>query len=171
MAPKEKAAKGKAQKERPGNVAVKEKAVHPEIPTNADYRRQLREDLKQMGCIGFYNQPWDLQKPSMLKEVAMGKRPAKFAEDLVRGQPRVWERSVWKATYKFISSEVGYISVREDEEVQRCVSQPAHEHDGFKVEHCLCGTNSLFTRAWAHLGPRGGAHETSPSKQWTKDCV
>lgn len=124
-------------KERLEVAAVKEKLIFPEIPSNPETRSILKQDLTRMGLRGLYMAPWNLRNQEMLEELASGQRRPRFAEDLVRAQPKVWDRTLWRATYGFPESEVGYISVREDEAVTSCFSQPANSHDGYRVEHCI----------------------------------
>ena len=44
------------------------KHLVPAIPTDDEELRELREDLRIMGCEGLLAQPWDVQDAEVLRE-------------------------------------------------------------------------------------------------------
>ena len=48
-------------------IPVPTKPFIPAIPTNDDNLRELREDLRAMGCAGLLARPWNVQSDDVLR--------------------------------------------------------------------------------------------------------
>ena len=51
------------------NVQISLKALVPVVPKSLTARRELEEDLDQIGCVGLLNKPWSIKDEDLVREL------------------------------------------------------------------------------------------------------
>ena len=80
-------------------IPVPTKPLIPAIPTDDDKLRELREDLRAMGCAGLLARPWNIQSDDVLREFLF-ERGIQFKRTK-RREPERWTPDTWAKVYGF----------------------------------------------------------------------
>ena len=80
-------------------IPIPLKPLVPAIPTDDEELRELREDLRIMGCEGLLAQPWDVQDAEVLRELKFERGNHWLGTK--RRDPVNWNPNIWARVYGF----------------------------------------------------------------------
>ena len=113
--------------------------VTPAIPTSEQKRSMLRSDLKDLGCAGLLEQPWNLKNEEFIQQFVLireGKVQRNNVFDAtIRDRPEEWTTSVWREVYNFQPGGGGMAN-RTDLFIEGKFRTEADPKDGFPVKDC-----------------------------------
>ena len=75
------------------------KPLIPVIPTDDREFRELKEDLRAMGCEGLLAYPWNVQSEDMLREFLILR--GNQWDETTRRDPKNWTPNTWAKIYGF----------------------------------------------------------------------
>ena len=78
---------------------VPTKPLIPAIPTDDKEFRELKEDLRAMGCEGLLARPWNVQSEDMLREFLFLR--GNQWDETTRRDPKNWTPDTWAKVYGF----------------------------------------------------------------------
>ena len=80
---------------------VPTKPLIPAIPTDDREFRELKEDLRAMGCEGLLAKPWNVQVEDMLREFLFLRGNQWDETTKTRRDPKNWTPDTWAEVYGF----------------------------------------------------------------------
>jgi hypothetical protein len=118
----------------PARPPVIARMICPVIPNDVTARRELEEDLQQMGCIGLITRPWNLRNDEIIRELVEG-APNQY-ELTVRGRKVAWTEDVWARVYSFRKYGQAWAGKGEKYAVGKFHSPP-HSKEGYAILDCI----------------------------------
>ena len=116
-----------------GSVSLKIKTIYPVIPKGDKERKELEEDLGQLGLGGFLCRPWSLKDEEMIQEL-LSNQSNQWAKTN-RALPGKWTVETWKKVYDFLRPGEGMASCTEKFAEGKFLNPP-HSKDGYAVADC-----------------------------------
>ena len=127
-------------------MAPKQKGVHislrnvtPVIPVNEGKRGMLKSDLKDLGCTGLLERPWNLKNEDFIQQFVLireGKLERNNMFDTtIQDRPEEWTAGVWREVYDFQPGGSG-LAHRTDLYIKGKFRNDADPKDGFPVRDC-----------------------------------
>ena len=113
--------------------AIALKAVVPGMPKCMKDRELLEEDLRRIGCHGFFGKPWGLRMEEMVAELIEEKDNR--WDGTVRQAPEKWTAKEWRKVYNFRRGGEGMAS-RTDRFIDGMFSGKVNPKDGYAVADC-----------------------------------
>ena len=105
------------------------------IPTDDEELRELKEDLRAMGCAGLLARPWNVQSDDLLREFRFER--GNQWDGTKRRDPKHWTPDTWARVYGFQSGiEEGWAG-RKDGLFLREFKGEVHPKEGLHPANCL----------------------------------
>ena len=115
------------------NVQISLKALVPVVPKTPTARRELKEDLERIGCVGLLNKSWNIKDEGLVRELVEG-APNQF-DLIVRGKPERWTALAWREAYGFKREGYGWAS-RTDKYIVGEFNKSVNPKDGYAFGDC-----------------------------------
>lgn len=115
-------------------VQLKTRNLFPVIPKDAQHRKELEEDLVQIGCRGFLDRPWRLKSEEMILELKK-KQSSEWAKTN-RALPEKWTIDTWKHVYNFPRGGEGMAPRTYKKAAPDKFHNPPLSKDGYVVGDC-----------------------------------
>ena len=127
-------------------MAPKQRGVHVSlrnvtlaISDNEFERGMLKSDLKDLGCVGLLERPWNLKNEDFIQQFVLvreGKLERNNMFDTtIRDPPEEWTAGVWREVYDFQPGGSG-LANRTDLYIEGKFRNDADPKDGFPVREC-----------------------------------
>lgn len=88
-----------------------------------------------MGCDDFFDVEWNITNEEVILETVSTESPAPFRNHKIRGKPKAWTPAQWQATYRFPSSNNGYVSKKGDDGLRQKFRVRPSGKDRLKIDN------------------------------------
>ena len=124
-------------------IPIPTKPLISAIPTDDEELRELREDLRAMGCAGMLAQPWNVQSNDLLREFRFER--GNQWDGTKRRDPKHWTPNTWARVYGFQRGlEEGWAGPKDGLFNKKFKGEVDHKE-------CLHPANCLNPREWIML--------------------